>query len=61
MRRDGHRLTADAEIDVDPDLTDAAARDVAHAAEHRLTEGVRKLVVADVHAYPRSTHQHQPA
>ncbi|MEO5832486.1 MAG: cation diffusion facilitator family transporter, partial [Nakamurella sp.] len=40
MRWDGHRLTAEADIDVAPDLTLTAARDVAHTAERRLTAGV---------------------
>ncbi|MET3805344.1 cation diffusion facilitator family transporter [Nakamurella sp. UYEF19] len=52
MRWDGHRLTAEADITVDPALTLPAARAIAHAAEHRVLDTVPKLVVADVHAYP---------
>lgn len=36
LRWDGHRLTADADIDVDPDLPLLRARAVAHHAEHEL-------------------------
>jgi cation diffusion facilitator family transporter len=60
MRWDGHRLTADADIDVDPDVTLGAARDIAHAVEHRLTAVIPKLVVADVHPHPRDVHRTQP-
>ncbi|MEO5832274.1 MAG: hypothetical protein ABIR83_02755, partial [Nakamurella sp.] len=59
MRWDGHRLTAEADIDVAPDLTLTAARDVAHTAERRLTAGVPKLAVAEIHAYPQDDHPHQ--
>jgi cation diffusion facilitator family transporter len=52
MRWDGHRLTADADIDVDAELSLLQARSVAHEAEHRLLDGVRTLAVADVHALP---------
>ena len=52
MRWDGHRLTADADIDVDPALTLPAARAIAHTAEHQVVDTIPKLVVADIHAYP---------
>jgi cation diffusion facilitator family transporter len=53
MRWDGHRLTADADIEVDPELALVQARSIAHAGEHRLLDRVPKLAVATVHAYPR--------
>jgi len=55
MRWDGHRLTAEADVDVDPALTLPAARAIAHSAERQLTLAIPKLVVADVHAYPLHT------
>ena len=52
MRWIGHRLHADAELDIDPaaDLTDAHR--IAHDAEHDLTHAVPKLTTALIHAYP---------
>ncbi|WP_102145096.1 cation diffusion facilitator family transporter [Mycobacterium hubeiense] len=52
MRWVGHRLEADAELDVDPDLSLADAHRVAHSAEHELAHAVPKLGSAIVHAYP---------
>ncbi|MBC3763486.1 cation diffusion facilitator family transporter [Quadrisphaera oryzae] len=52
MRWVGHELVAEADLDVDPDLTLAEAHAVAHGAEHDLTHSVRKLTRATVHAYP---------
>ncbi|AQT79827.1 hypothetical protein B1R94_11925 [Mycolicibacterium litorale] len=56
MRWIGHRLHADAELDVDPDLTLAEAHHVAHAAEHELMHAVPKLTSAMIHAYPAHAH-----
>jgi cation diffusion facilitator family transporter len=58
MRWIGHRLHADAELDVDPDLDLAQAHRIAHDAEHELTHAVPKLTSALIHAYPA---EHQPA
>lgn len=52
MRWIGHRLHADAELDVDPGLNLAQAHRIAHEAEHQLTHAVPKLASALIHAYP---------
>jgi cation diffusion facilitator family transporter len=52
MRWIGHRLRADAELDVDPNLSLAAAHRIAHEAERDLIDVVPKLASALVHAYP---------
>ncbi len=52
MRWLGHRLHADAELDVDPALDLAQAHRIAHDAEHELTHTVPKLSTALIHAYP---------
>jgi cation diffusion facilitator family transporter len=52
MRWIGHRLHADAELDVDPTLNLAQAHRIAHEAEHGLTHAVPKLTTALIHAYP---------
>lgn len=52
MRWIGHRLHADAELDVDPALDLAQAHRIAHDAEHELTHSVPKLTTALIHAYP---------
>lgn len=56
MRWIGHRLHADAELDIDPDLTLAQAHRIAHGAEHDLTHAIPKLDTAVVHAYPAHAH-----
>ncbi len=52
LRWIGHRLHADAELDIDPTTTLAAAHRIAHEAEHELTHAVPKLDTALIHAYP---------
>ncbi|BBZ06881.1 putative cation efflux system protein [Mycolicibacterium doricum] len=52
MRWVGHRLHADAELDIDPATSLADAHRIAHEAEHTLTHAVPKLSSALVHAYP---------
>ena len=52
MRWIGHRLHADAELDVDPSTSLCDAHRVAHTAEHTLTHAVPKLSTALIHAYP---------
>jgi cation diffusion facilitator family transporter len=52
MRWIGHRLHADAELDVDPTLSLVQAHRIAHEAEHELTHAVPKLSTALIHAYP---------
>jgi cation diffusion facilitator family transporter len=52
MRWIGHRLHADAELDIDPATSLTDAHRIAHDAEHTLTHAVPKLSTALVHAYP---------
>lgn len=52
MRWIGHRLHADAELDIAPETSLADAHQVAHNAEHTLTHAVPKLSSALIHAYP---------
>ncbi len=52
MRWIGHRLHAEAELDIDPATSLAEAHRIAHGAEHTLTHAVPKLSSALVHAYP---------
>ncbi|SOX55765.1 cation transporter [Mycobacterium ahvazicum] len=52
MRWIGHRLHADAELDIDPALSLAAAHQIAHESEHDLIHAVPKLTTAMIHAYP---------
>ncbi|WP_020098966.1 cation diffusion facilitator family transporter [Mycobacterium sp. 360MFTsu5.1] len=52
MRWMGHRLHADVELDLDPDLSLAQAHRIAHDAEHHLVRAVPKLTTALIHAYP---------
>jgi cation diffusion facilitator family transporter len=59
----GHRLHADAELDVDPSTSLSDAHHIAHGAEHELMHSVPKLSSALIHAYPAhlpsSAKQHQ--
>jgi len=59
LRWIGHRLQADAELDIDPTTSLAEAHRIAHDAEHELTRTVPKLDTAVIHAYP--THEVAPA
>ncbi len=52
LRWIGHRLRAELEIVVDPDLTVVAAHQVAEETEHRLLHDVPRLHAALVHADP---------
>jgi len=52
MRWVGHRLEADAELDIDPSLSLADAHTIAHNAEHELAHSIPKLSSVIVHAYP---------
>jgi cation diffusion facilitator family transporter len=55
MRWIGHRLHADAELDIDPNTSLEDAHRIAHDAEHQLTHAVPRLNSALVHAYPAHT------
>lgn len=52
MRWIGHRLHADAELDIDPSVSLGNAHEIAHNAEHHLIDAVPKLTTALIHAYP---------
>jgi cation diffusion facilitator family transporter len=52
MRWIGHRIHADAELDIDPNTSLTEAHRIAHEAEHTLTHAVPKLSSALIHAYP---------
>ncbi|OAT66755.1 hypothetical protein AWB85_18905 [Mycobacteroides immunogenum] len=52
LRWIGHRLHADAELDIDPDVSLVEAHRIAHVAEHELTHAVPKLDTALIHVYP---------
>jgi cation diffusion facilitator family transporter len=58
MRWIGHRIHADAELDVDPTITLTEAHRIAHEAEHTLTHAVPKLSSALIHAYPATSETH---
>ncbi|WP_428340837.1 cation diffusion facilitator family transporter [Mycobacterium sp.] len=60
LRWIGHRLHADAELDVDPTLSLGAAHRIAHDSEHDLTHALPKLAAAMIHAYP-AHGDHWPA
>jgi cation diffusion facilitator family transporter len=52
MRWIGHRLHADAELDIDPATSLEDAHRIDHDADHQLTHAVPRLDSALVHAYP---------
>jgi len=56
MRWMGHRVHADAELDIDPSLSLADAHRIAHDSEHDLIHAVPKLTTAIIHAYPAHDH-----
>jgi cation diffusion facilitator family transporter len=58
MRWIGHRIHADAELDIDPATSLTEAHRIAHDAEHTLTHAVPKLSSALVHAYPATIATH---
>jgi cation diffusion facilitator family transporter len=57
MRWIGHALHAEAELDIDGDVSVTDAHALAHEAEHRLTHDVPKLRSAVIHAYPAARHE----
>ena len=59
LRWIGHRLHADAELDVDPTLSLVAAHRIAHDSEHELMHALPKLAAAMIHAYP-AHEEHGP-
>ncbi|MFP1152792.1 cation diffusion facilitator family transporter [Mycobacterium sherrisii] len=61
MRWIGHRLHADAVLDIDPALSLAAAHRIAHESEHDLMHAVPRLATAMIHAYPARSADSAPA
>jgi cation diffusion facilitator family transporter len=59
MRWIGHRLHADAELDVDPAMSLRQAHELAHHAEHSLSHAVPRLSSAVIHAYPAHEELHR--
>lgn len=59
MRWIGHRLHADAELDVDPGMSLRQAHELAHHAEHSLSHAVPRLSSAVIHAYPAHKELHR--
>ena len=59
MRWMGHRLRADAELDIESNVGLQQAHQIAHAAEHELTHVIPKLTTAMVHAYPAHNDKEQ--
>jgi cation diffusion facilitator family transporter len=57
MRWIGHALHAEAELDIDGDVSVTDAHALAHDAEHRLTHDVPRLRSAVIHAYPAARHE----
>jgi cation diffusion facilitator family transporter len=56
MRWIGHRLHAEADLDIDGRISVTEAHRLAHAAEHRLTHDIPRLGTAAIHAYPAHRH-----
>jgi len=52
----GHTLRAEADVEVDPQLTAAQAHQIAHHAEEHLVARVSKLAHATIHISPAGTH-----
>ena len=52
MRWIGHRLHAEADLDIDDRISVSDAHRLAHDAEHRLIHALPKLRTAVIHAYP---------
>ncbi|MCW2761592.1 MAG: cation diffusion facilitator family transporter [Marmoricola sp.] len=57
LRWSGHRLLADAVVEVDPQLSISGGHAVAHRAEENLTRSLPKIASAVIHAQPRGAHE----
>lgn len=57
MRWIGHEIHADADLDIESNTSPAEAHQLAHSAEHALTDAVPKLASAVVHAYPTGHYE----
>ncbi len=56
LRWIGHELRAEADIEVDPSLSVAAAHTIAHEAEHQLNQHIPRLRQATIHVSPAGAH-----
>ena len=52
----GHTLHAEADVEVDPELTLAQAHQIAHHAEAHLLAQVRRVSAATIHTSPAGVH-----
>jgi len=52
----GHTVRAEADVEVDPQLTAAQAHQIAHHAEEHLVARVSKLAHATIHISPAGAH-----
>jgi cation diffusion facilitator family transporter len=62
LRWYGHTLTAEVDVDLDPDLSLVDAHGIAHDIEHRLIHALPRLDRATVHTHPagpRGAEQHE--
>jgi len=57
LRWSGHKLLADATVDVDGDLSVADAHTVSHRAEANLARSLPKLSTVVIHAHPERAHR----
>ena len=56
LRWSGHKLLADATVDVDANLSVADAHTVAHRAEENLARALPKVATAVIHTHPGTSH-----
>ena len=52
----GHTLCAEADLEVDPDISLAESHEIAHHAERHLLAHVPRLAAATIHTSPAGTH-----
>lgn len=60
LRWVGHSLTAEADVEVAPDLSVIDAHTIAHHAEHRLIHALPRLDRATIHPHPSGPHGNAP-
>jgi len=60
LRWVGHSLTAEADVEVSPDLSVIEAHTIAHDAEHRLCHALPRLDRATIHPHPGGPHGRAP-
>lgn len=59
LRWVGHDLIAEADVEVDPELSVVDAHAIAHDAEHRLIHALPRLGRATIHTHPGGTIGHE--